>query len=165
MTEPAPESGTDTKFHFVGLHTRRLVFLELPAPAGGVRKLEPGETRPMQVQFELAVAVKAPERQLQTTLSVTAIPDPAFQPYRIEASISGTFKADEGVGEDDLNRFARTAVPTILFPYVREIIHMATRDGLYGPVRMNPVNLAALVGPEGWEEVSASSERNPASPT
>ena len=68
--------------------------------------------------------------------------------------MSGTFKAEESVAEDDLTRFARTAVPIILFPYLREQVHRVTMDGTYGPVRMDPVNLASLLGPEGWQQVS-----------
>ncbi len=161
MTEPATAE-VATSFQFAGLQMRRLQFIELPAPEGGVIPTEPGQRRPVNLQFEVAAAVRAKTGDLHTTVTVIALPDVKVQPYRIEVALTGSFKAGEEVPESDLQQFARSAVPIILFPYIREAIYRSTMDGAYGPVLIDPINMSALVSTEGWKTVAPPSVETPA---
>lgn len=82
-----------------------------------------------------------------------ATPDPRHQPYRIEVVLSGIFVAGEGVTEAELTFFAQNAVPTILWPYVREAVYRITQDARYGPTRLDPINVSGVLAQPGWEEV------------
>jgi preprotein translocase subunit SecB len=81
--------------------------------------------------------------------------------------IAAAFQA-ENASEAELLAFSRVAAPSILFPYVREMVHRLTSDAPRGQVRINPINVAALLNQSDWQIVRAetavtSSEPSPPS--
>jgi preprotein translocase subunit SecB len=75
-------------------------------------------------------------------------------------TVAGIFSG-ENVTAELLNEFCRTAGPTILFPYVREIVHKLTADGAYGPIRLDPINVQAALATAEWGDVNG----DPSAPT
>jgi preprotein translocase subunit SecB len=78
------------------------------------------------------------------TLQVVLLPDLKWQPYHVEVVVAGVFRADR-LAPALFDEFCRRAVPSILFPYVRQIVHTLTTDGAFGPVRLNPINIQHLL--------------------
>ena len=71
-------------------------------------------------------------------------PDPKWHPYRIEVIVSGVFGSKDASPEL-FDQFCRSAAPSILFPYIRQIVHSVTADAIEGQLRLDPVNVQALV--------------------
>ena len=89
-----------------------------------------GEKKPAvlrsKMDLRLGIKIDEPNSQGQITLSVNVHPDLRWQPYKIEVVVSGVFSA-ENASTPIFNEFCRMAVPSILFPYVRQIIYSLTR--------------------------------------
>lgn len=83
------------------------------------------------------------------TLAVTVTPDAKWQPYRLEVTVAGAF-AGENVTSEQFDQFCRLAVPPILFPYVREIVHHVTMDAPYGAIKIDPINIAEMLNQTAW---------------
>lgn len=151
MTEPVKVNNGETgRVGFSGYSVRRLSFVEiLPAPVP-VAAPVPGESKPITLNLSVAIGLVS-ESMAEVTLSASMKPDPSAQPYEIEAVLSGVFVAHDGTKTDALQRFCQLNAPVILWPYLRAAVHQVTMDGRYGPVRMDPVNLAALLGQKPWQ--------------
>ena len=114
-----------------------------------------GETKPAVLNSEINLTLtsvlnrEAPHGQV--TLGVVVRPDQKWQPYRIEVVVSGVFAAQNATLEL-FEEFCQQAVPSILFPYVRQLVHTLTIDGAYGFVRLNPINVQQLMS-KSWEPV------------
>lgn len=133
-----------SQFGFVQLTVKKLSFLELQK-----QELEEGEESPKKVPISLTIALgtrhNAEQRLCEVSFEVTAEPDPRFKPYRVEIMLVGTFSIAEGQPLDDLDSFATTAAPVILWPYVREAVHRVTMDGRYGTLLMDPMYIAPIL--------------------
>lgn len=75
--------------------------------------------------------------------------DPRDKPYELQLQIVGEFAMRDG-SHEDLATFCREVGPTLLFPYVRQIVDRMTSDGQHGSVRISPLNIRAMLGPESW---------------
>ena len=141
-----------------GLYVSRLLLVELTPPEGGIRIPTPGETRPIGLNVDATASVSPNGKISQTTMTVVITPEPHVQPYRIEVTLTGVFEGDDSITTEQMTRFAQIGVPVILFPYVRELVHRVTADGRYGAVRLNPVNVAALLDQARWTQVEQQVE-------
>lgn len=47
--------------------------------------------------------------------------------------------------------FCKSAAPSILFPYIREIVHRMTIDAPNGVVRLDPINISAALNSTEWQ--------------
>lgn len=154
MVTPTAPVPIGSSFHLVKLFAQRLSFTELVPPASGVHPPEPGQARPVVLDVDVLVGVTPDGREAQTTFSLTVTPDPNVQPYRAEVVVTAVFRADEGLSTEEVTRFARKGVPVILFPFVREMVHRLTVDGRYGLLRLDPVNVGAMLEQSEWREVT-----------
>ncbi len=143
------------RFRLEKLAVRRAIFEEVPRQLG-----EPGDEPPQQrvVKLEITAQIEMNADALKAivSLDVTVTPDPKWQPYRIRVTISGEF-AGENVTLEVFEQFCRVAVPPILFPYVRQLVHSMTTDGAYGVVRVDPVNLIELLARSTWGSATSAS--------
>jgi preprotein translocase subunit SecB len=85
----------------------------------------------------------------QVTLFVTVTPDPSRRPYEIQVEVCGRFRTENG-SEEQLLNFCKKHAPAILFPYVRQLVHMLSSDGQHGRVRLHPMNLRGALEEDNW---------------
>jgi preprotein translocase subunit SecB len=140
-----------TKAHFEMLPT---AVSNAPRPA----KLNVG----LQIGASIGTGVRSGPHHAFITLETVIIPDEAFQPYRIEVTVSGAFSTDNG-SQTELLSFCKLAAPSILFPYIRETVHRLTMDAPHGAVRLDPVNISQLLNATEWEIKSADGINVPSS--
>lgn len=150
-----PEAATEPRgpgqFRFDKFIVRQIVFNE-------VERQQPaeGETREasigVSITINAAVEMNPSAMRSLVTLTVGIAPDPKWQPYNLLVKVSGGF-VGENVELEQFDSFCRNGVPAILFPYVREIVHHATRDGLFGVIRIDPINIAELTSKAEWGDV------------
>lgn len=116
----------------------------------------PNEPRPSTIDanVNIGAAIKIGTVDDRTwgdvTLTVIVLPDPKWQPYKIEVQVSGRFRLLAG-GLDDFDKFCKLVAPSILFPYARQIINMLTADAADGPVRVQPLNIIEILA-ETWSK-------------
>jgi preprotein translocase subunit SecB len=151
--QPEPETQNETipaQFLFERYVVRRVSFQEVER-----QKPAEGETRPHSVGMGITIggAIQMNPAALRAiiTLDVTLEADPRWQPYRIQIEVSGGFSG-QNVTFEQFDAFCRNGVPVILFPYVREIAYTVSRDGLYGPIKVDPINIGELASKAEWGE-------------
>lgn len=149
--EPQPEKNR-VSFSFDRLLVRKALFEQIERTPS-----QEGEKKPstLEATLDLALSVQlnATRRDGQVTLATVIHPDLKWQPYRLEVTVSGVFGTSDASPEL-FDEFCRRAVPTILFPYVRQIVHMLTVDAAYGVVRINPINIQQLMA-NNWQRVES----------
>lgn len=141
----ADEAESRPQFSILGINSRRISIserdglTEVPAP------IQPGEAVQIKMGVQVEIQTQPEDGVAAVTMHVHLEPDPARQPYIIDVSLSAQFKASRRVSDDELKRFCATNGIPIAWPYVREIVSRATADGLFGAVRLNPINLTGLI--------------------
>jgi preprotein translocase subunit SecB len=86
---------------------------------------------------------------------VIVIASPAKpEPVSLEISIAGRFEQDLSAPNMGLDEFCRVNGPTLLMPFVRELVLNLTVRSRHGPVILPPINVVDLVH---REEAPASS--------
>ena len=97
----------------------------------------------IDVQFGIAsqsVGEDVYEVTLKTEIKSVAANQTAFQ---IELVYAGLF-AIRNVPEDQLAPFLLAEAPRLLFPFVRQIVSNAVRDGGFPPLMLEPIDFGAL---------------------
>lgn len=143
------ETGAPAQFHFHQFGVVRALFQELPKVP-----LREGEQATQGLRTNLGAKVMVGGGRAEVRLSVTLLPDPHAKPYEIQVEVVGNFSIENGTDEQ-LGAFCRINAPTILFPYVRELVSRISADGRYGPIRLNPTNVAAILKEDNWSSESA----------
>lgn len=164
-TEPPPEGTVEAipTFGFDGFHAESLSFahVERVPPADG-------EKKPNGIQDNVAisgnVSINAESDRALLTLVVEVVSDPKWRPYRIRVVMVGRFRKATGT-RDQFLEFCQKGAPSILFPYVREAVYRLSLDGRFGVVRLNPLNLQALLSWESKESPETSGPSEPEQPS
>lgn len=134
-------------FLFQRFIVRKAIFEQVPR----LPRAE-GETKPNTLPGEIDLGVNFASQDDpphgMVTLSITVRPDLKWQPYRIEVTVSGVF-GSKGATPELFELFCRQAVPSILFPYVRTLVHSMTMDASFGPIRLHPMNLSDMLA-KAW---------------
>jgi preprotein translocase subunit SecB len=129
-------------FTFIGFWVDSLTFQEVaraPLEAGDERPPSPG----CNMTLGANAGIDPGALQGQITMQATFQPDPKWQPYKLDLKVTGRFGVKDGTAED-LDTFIRVNAPAVLFPYMREIVHRTTKDGQFGVIRVDPINVAAM---------------------
>lgn len=140
--KPQQELQTAT-FDFVKFIVRKAVFEQVP-------RIEPSkdDKRPPQfsgsLTFNVSRRIQPDPPRGMVTLGLVIQPDFKWQPYKLEVTVAALFSS-KTASVELFDLFCKTNVPVILFPYVRQIVHTLTADAEYGPVRLSPVNLSAVL--------------------
>ena len=161
MAEQATESQL-TQFQFTGFAVNRAVFEHVKRV-----QPEPGEAKPSELNHNLVVGASISaigENKAEIHLGMTVQPDPKWMPYKVEVEVIGHFSMVTGTA-DMFDKFCRLVAPPILFPYIREAIHRLTMDGRYGAVRLNPINMQALLNRTEWQTVPAAASTAASEPS
>jgi preprotein translocase subunit SecB len=159
-TELSPKQETPPRFLLRGFFVRSVRFEEVQIVVGADGESRP-ERIPVNMQIETHIVPSDP-LSANVTMAVRLEPDARWQAYKVEVVVTGVFAGDN-VSPELFNQFCKTSVPTILFPYVREIVHSVTKDALMGALRVDPVNVAGLVNKSPWVEHMPPPPPSPAS--
>jgi preprotein translocase subunit SecB len=138
------ETATPPRFHFRHFAVTRALFQELPKVA-----LQEGEKPTERLRTNVTAKAMVGDKRAEVRFSMTLLPDPHTQPYEIQVEVVGAFSTEDG-SDEQLGTFCRVNAPAILFPYMRELVNRISADGRYGPIRLNPVNIAALLKEDDW---------------
>lgn len=145
----SPETEPAVQFQLANLSVIKAVYVFKDPVAS-----DPGETRPMIVNLGVEIAasveLRASGKAAFVRLDTEITPDPKWQPYQLEVSIAAAF-ASPNASEKDMLTFCQVAAPSILFPYIREMVNRLTMDAPFGSVRLNPMNVAALLNETDWQ--------------
>lgn len=135
------------RFQITGLFITKAHFEVMPSdlPAGTVAT---GRI-PVDIGVSATVQVTNDPTRALVKLDFRIAPDPKSQAYRIEVHIAGLFSCEDATS-DDILKFAKHAAPSILYPYVREYVHSMTKDAPNGVLRLDPMNITALLNQNEW---------------
>lgn len=147
-TETPAAINNPPRFKFLQYWIDHVSFETLPPEAP-----DEGERRPSssgcKTVFGADATVDPEKSTCELRLRSRFTGHPKWQPYRLDLVVVGRFSMSEGAAED-LDLFTKTNAPAVLFPFLREAAHRITRDGKYGPIRVDPVNIAALFAKQ-WQ--------------
>jgi len=75
---------------------------------------------------------------------VTVRSKPEERPlYNLDVAMVALIQAETGKENMPLRDYVRTAAPTMLFPFIREVVANLTWRGRFGPLWLVPMNIAA----------------------
>jgi preprotein translocase subunit SecB len=151
----SPDATTlQVQFEFVSLFVTKAIFEFLAGEGPQTSERPPIVSIGFEVGAEAQIANDGAGAFVK--LETKIIPDQKWQPYRLEVSLGAAFRS-QGSTVDELLTFCRVAAPSILFPYVREIVHRLTMDAPNGAVRLNPMNISQLLNQTEWTITQATS--------
>ena len=146
MTEAngaAPEAAPQVKMSVLAQFVRDLSFENVLAQKGFTGS-------EMQPDVQVAVSLDARKRAVEHQYEVVskfrvssknkATGDTLFL---LELEYGGVFHV-EGVSEEQLHPFLLIECPRLLFPFAREIIATAVRDGGFPPLMLEPIDFGGL---------------------
>jgi preprotein translocase subunit SecB len=136
-------------FHFLRFMVNHSEMQELEI----VPRTAPPPQQSGQSATEIGVAARVTitgERGL-LSLDVVVTTDPALMPYRIQVTATAEFGMKNGT-KDQFAVFLKNNGPALMFPYVRQTIDQLTADGRFGRVRLDPINMQALLNRDAWSE-------------
>jgi preprotein translocase subunit SecB len=145
----AENASVATQFQFTGFAVNRSTFEHL-------KRVPPAleESKPDEITHNFVVGagiIGRADNKAEVRLGITVQPDPKWMPYKVEVEISGQFEMVGGGTPQLFENFCQVIAPTILFPYIREAVHRLTMDGRYGVLRLNPLNIQALLNSAEWK--------------
>tara|TARA_B110000046_G_C12935879_1_gene373561 strand:- start:45 stop:557 length:513 start_codon:yes stop_codon:yes gene_type:complete len=142
-TTTAPEAASETpaepKFAVQRIYLKDLSF-ETPQGAEGFQK----NWKPKVNQDLNTKTSKIEEGVFEVALRITVtVTDGEDTIYLIEAEQAGLFTAT-GFSDQQLTQVLNTTCPSMLFPYVREVIDNVLVKGSFPPLMIPPINFDAL---------------------
>ncbi|SOC01073.1 protein-export chaperone SecB [Stappia indica] len=124
----------------------------------------PGSLQPQeQPKLDINVNVGAQpmgENQFEVVLTLTAsAKTSAMTVFAIELVYGGLFRI-VGVPQEHLHPFVLIECPRMLFPFARNILAEASRNGGFPPLMLDPIDFAALYR-QNAAQAQASGEQKP----
>jgi len=102
-----------------------------------------GEVPRGQLKVDVQAKTVAPMHyEVSLLLAITAMRDQETV-YIVELEYGGLFDVT-GAPEERVTRLLMIEAPRVLFPFAREVLAKATRDGGYPPVLLNPIDFGAV---------------------
>ncbi len=139
-TEPATPQGQQPGIHVLGQYIKDLSFENPGAP----RSLRPSDKAPKldvnvnvsarpqsESEFEIELKLEAKAARGEETLFIA------------EVNYAGLFQI-RNVPQEHIHPLLLIECPRLLFPFARQIIADATRQGGFPPLMIDPVDFAAL---------------------
>jgi len=109
----------------------------------------PGSLAPQQVQPQISINVNVGAQPLsQTEFDVDLRLEARAEAgesvlFNVELVYSGLFRI-QNVPEEHLHPFVMIECPRLLFPFARQILADATRNGGFPPLMLDPIDFVAL---------------------
>ena len=124
----------------------------------------PGSLQPQeQPKLDINVNVGAQpmgENQFEVVLTLTAsAKTSAMTVFAIELVYGGLFRI-VGVPQEHLHPFVLIECPRMLFPFARDILAEASRNGGFPPLMLDPIDFAALYR-QNAAQAQAAGEQKP----
>ncbi len=142
MTDETTDGGAlpPAPFKLLAQYLKDLSFENPGAPHVLATK---GEVPRGQLKFDVQAKTTAPmQYEVSLMLGITAMRDQDTV-YIVEMEYAGLFDVT-GAPEEHITALLMIEAPRVLFPFAREILAKATRDGGYPPVLLNPIDFIAV---------------------
>ena len=135
-----PEMGPPPQLNVLAQYTKDLSFENPNAPAS----LAPQATAP-QINIQINVgANNVAQNEYEVTLSVEGKAENSGKMiFSFELAYAGVFRI-LNVPQENLHPLIMIECPRLLFPFAREIIATAVRDGGFPPLMLDPVDFVGL---------------------
>lgn len=135
-----PQQGGQPGIHVLGQYIKDLSFENPNAPAS----LAPGDSAP-QINVNVNVnARRLSEADVEVELKLEATAQRGVKALFVtEVTYAGVFQI-KNVPQEHLQPVMLIECPRLLFPFARQILADATRQGGFPPLMIDPVDFAAL---------------------
>ncbi len=135
-----PEAGPPPQLNVLAQYTKDLSFENPNAPGS----LAPQQQQP-QINIQINVgANNIAENEFEVALSVEGKAETAGKlMFSFELIYAGVFRI-VNVPKENLHPLVMIECPRLLFPFAREIIATAVRDGGFPPLMLDPVDFVGL---------------------
>ncbi len=123
------------------------------------RSLAPNQTQPaINIQINVGVGQSAPT-DYEVTLKLEGKAESAgLILFAFDLTFAGMFRI-QNVPQEHLHALVMIECPRLLFPFAREIIATAVRNGGFAPLLLDPVDFVAL-----YQQRLAAEQTNAATP-
>jgi preprotein translocase subunit SecB len=140
--QPQTEGASAPGMHILGQYIKDLSFENPNAP----RSLAQNEQQE-QPKLDINVNVGAQqmgEDQFEVVLTLTAKAErPDMVMFNVELIYAGLFRIT-GVPKEHMHPFVMIECPRMIFPFARNILSEATRNGGFPPLMLDPIDFAQL---------------------
>lgn len=151
--EPQAESAAATGMHILGQYIKDLSFENPNAP----QSLQQGEQPKLDINVNVG-AKQIGENQFEIVLSLNAKAErPDMVMFNVELVYAGLFKIS-GVPSEHMHPFVMIECPRMIFPFARNILADATRNGGFPPLMLDPIDFAQLYR-QNMEQQPASDQK------
>lgn len=151
----ANQAGQAPGMSIIAQYIKDLSFENPNAP----RSLQPREQPKLDINVNVG-AQPMGEGQFEVVLTLTASAKTAeMTVFAIELVYAGLFRI-VGVPEEHLHPFVLIECPRMLFPFARNILAEASRNGGFPPLMLDPIDFAALYR-QNLEQAMAQQETRP----
>lgn len=135
-----PDNAPPPQLNVLAQYTKDLSFENPNAPAS----LAPQQQQPaINIQINVA-ANKLAETEFEVTLAIEGKAENGGSVmFSFELSYAGVFRI-ANVPDENLHPLIMIECPRLLFPFAREIIATAVRDGGFPPLMLDPVDFVGL---------------------
>jgi len=135
-----PGAGAPPQLNVLAQYTKDLSFENPNAPAS----LAPQASAP-QINIQINVgANNVAQNEFEVTLSVEGKAENGGKTiFSFELAYAGVFRI-QNVPQENLHPLIMIECPRLLFPFAREIIASAVRDGGFPPLMLDPVDFVGL---------------------
>ncbi|HIL92049.1 MAG TPA: protein-export chaperone SecB [Cycloclasticus sp.] len=139
MASKEPVASPEKQFAIQKLFVKDLSFESPNSPLVFTEKWEP------TVDINLnSNAKKAPQDLFEVSITVTVtVKNGDKTAYLVEASQVGIFGV-KGFSDEEIGPLLGSFCPSVLFPYLREVVSEIVTKGGFPPMLLNPVNFDAL---------------------
>ena len=150
-----PEAGAPPQLNVLAQYTKDLSFENPNAPAS----LAP-QSQPPQINIQINVgANNLAQHEYEVTLSVEGKAENAGKMiFSFELAYAGVFRI-QNVPQENLHPLIMIECPRLLFPFAREMVATAVRNGGFAPLLLDPVDFVAL-----YQQRMAQASAQPAAP-
>jgi len=155
-----PEAGAPPQLNVLAQYTKDLSFENPNAPAS----LAP-QAQPPQINIQINVGANSvADNEYEVTLSVEGKAENAGKMiFSFDLAYAGVFRI-VNVPKENLHPLIMIECPRLLFPFAREIIATAVRDGGFPPLMLDPVDFVGLYR-QNMERQTAAAQATGAKPS
>ena len=149
------QEATPPQLNVLAQYTKDLSFENPNAPSS----LQPQETQPaINIQINVQ-ANNVADNEFEVTLHVDGKAENAGKVlFKFDLAYAGVFRI-VNVPKENLHPLVMIECPRLLFPFAREIVSTAVRNGGFAPLLLDPVDFVAL-----YQQRVAQMQANPATP-
>ena len=135
-----PEEASPPQLNVLAQYTKDLSFENPNAPASlGQQQQQPS----INIQINVAANAMA-ENDFEVVLSIEGKAENSGTVlFSFELAYAGIFKI-QNVAKENMHPLVMIECPRLLFPFAREIIATAVRDGGFPPLMLDPVDFVGL---------------------